>query len=78
MSKEAKEAPWSPPAAYDAGPQGRAKTRVSLVVVNMVWSAGATGEPGDRPNYFRNAGDYWDWRSEIAVGEYTTGSRSQR
>ena len=36
MSKEAKEAPWSPPAAYDAGPQGRAKTRVSLVVVNMV------------------------------------------
>ena len=33
----------------------RVGQKVSLVVVNMVWSAGATGEQGDRPSYFRNA-----------------------
>lgn len=38
MSKEANEAPSSPPTAYDAGIQGLAKTQVRLVVVSIVWN----------------------------------------
>ena len=81
MSKEANEAPSSPPTAYDAGIQGLAKTQVRLVVVSIVWNVVVVLQVSRgvaRRSYFRNAGDYWDWRSKIAVGWYTTGLRSQR